>query len=243
MAPLTTIVWDKWHMDDIQAAVKKLQQFSGKDLTVTLGLLEENLRGLSGDGCTDAARACGAHQDAMSAASLIKRMAGQINVVVHALGIVLCLPKLLEDGEIVEYVSLGAGNTGKPFDLETNRRVAEFKFIHWQGGPESIRQNSLFKDFYLLAEHSTPKKKYLYVLGTELPLKFLNGGRAMSSVLSHSVKLKQDFAQRFGDEYKVVRDYYAPRKSAVLVQDVSHWLPELAHAFEAGLDETNVGAQ
>ncbi|WP_283814259.1 hypothetical protein [Bradyrhizobium aeschynomenes] len=43
----------------------------------------------------------------------------------------LCLPHILEEGEIVDYVSLGAGNTGRPFDLETNRRIAEFKFIHW----------------------------------------------------------------------------------------------------------------
>ena len=67
---------------------------------------------------------------------------------------------------MIEYVSLGAGNTGRAFDLETNQRIAEFKFIHWQGGPESIRQNSLFKDFYEMAEYDTRKQKFLYVLGT-----------------------------------------------------------------------------
>ena len=46
--------------------------------------------------------------------------------------------------------------TGRSFDLETSYRVAvaELKFIRWQGGPESIRQNQLFKDFYLLAGSS-----------------------------------------------------------------------------------------
>ena len=46
--------------------------------------------------------------------------------------------------------------TGRSFDLETSCRVAvaEFKFIRWQGDPESIRQNQLFKDFYLLARSS-----------------------------------------------------------------------------------------
>ena len=101
---------------------------------------------------------------------MIKRLAGEIHVVIHALGILLCLPHILKTGEIVESVSLGAGNTGKAFDLETNRRIAEFKFIRWQGGAEMIRQNALFKDFYLMAEHSTHKEKYLYVLGTEIPL-------------------------------------------------------------------------
>jgi hypothetical protein len=60
---------------------------------------------------------------------------------------------ILRPGEVIDCVSLGAGNTGRAFDLETNLRIAEFKFIHWQGGPESIRQNSLFKDFYEMAEH------------------------------------------------------------------------------------------
>ena len=70
-------------------------------------------------------------------------------------------------------MSLGAGNTGRSFDQETDRRVAAFKFIRWQGGPESIRQNSVFKDFFLLAEHDTVKRRYLYVLGNHYPLKFL----------------------------------------------------------------------
>jgi len=56
----------------------------------------------------------------MAAAALMKRVAGQINVVIHALGILLCLPHILEADEVVEYVSLGAGNTGRAFDLETN---------------------------------------------------------------------------------------------------------------------------
>jgi hypothetical protein len=68
---------------------------------------------------------------------------------------------------VIEYVSLSAGNTKRKFDLEANQRIAEFNFIRWQGGSESIRQNSLFKDFYGLAEQGTQKEKFLYVLGTE----------------------------------------------------------------------------
>jgi hypothetical protein len=66
----------------------------------------------------------------------MKQVAGQINVVIHALVILLCLPHILKDHEVIEYVSLGAGNTARAFDLETNQRVAEFKFIRWQGGPK-----------------------------------------------------------------------------------------------------------
>jgi hypothetical protein len=50
------------------------------------------------------------------AAAKMKRLAGQINVINHSLGILLCLPHILEVGEQVEKVSLGAGNTGREFE-------------------------------------------------------------------------------------------------------------------------------
>ena len=99
----------------------------------------------------------------MAAAAEMKRLAGQINVMIHALGILLCLPHILEPKERVEYGSLGAGNTGREFDLETNLRVAEFKFIRWRGGAESIRQNSVFKGYLLLAEHPTGRSENISI--------------------------------------------------------------------------------
>jgi len=36
-----------------------------------------------------------------------------------------------------------SGNTRRSFDLETNRRVAEFSFIDWKGCPESMRKKQL----------------------------------------------------------------------------------------------------
>ena len=62
---------------------------------------------------------------------------------------------------VVPSLVLGAGNTGREFDLETNYRIAEFKFIHWRGGPDTIRQNSIFKDFFLLADGESANRKYL----------------------------------------------------------------------------------
>jgi hypothetical protein len=117
----------------------------------------------------------GAKAEILGAAGLVKQLAAQIDVVVHSLGILLCLPHILRPGEVIDYVSLGAGNTNRDFDLETNQRFAEFKFIRWQGRPESIRQNTLFRDFYKMAERDTPKEKYLYVLGTELRRSSLTG--------------------------------------------------------------------
>ncbi len=180
---------------------------------------------------------CGARLNVLIGAGQLKRVVGQINVVIHALGILLCLPRLLEPGETIQYVSLGAGNTGRAFDLETDRRVAEFKFIQWQGGSESIRHNSLFKDFFLLAEHEGPKRKYLYVLGTEYPLKGLNGGRALQSVLSKEAALRDHFRAKYGDQYATVRDYFKPRRDSVIIQDVSPWLEGL---IGTGIDSEDV---
>src|SRR5882762_7189868 len=190
----------------IEDAIDLLQRFRGADLTRTIGQIEKSLKGASAATYSAMLTTSGAKAEVLGAAGLIKQLAGQINVVIHALGILLCLPRILRPGEMIDYVSLGAGNTGRAFDLETNQRIAEFKFIHWQGGAESIRQNSLFKDFFELVEAPSSKAKSLFVLGLEHPLRFLNGGRALKSVLSRHVGLESRFRAKYGDRFKVVRD-------------------------------------
>jgi hypothetical protein len=221
----------------VAEAILLLQTFRGADLTQTIYQIEKSLKGVSAQNYSAVLTTSGAKAEVLGAAGLIKQLAGQINVVIHALGILLCLPHILRPGEVIDYVSLGAGNTGRAFDLETSLRVAEFKFIHWQGGPESIRQNSLFKDFYEMAEHETHKERYLYVLGTEHAVRFLSGGRAMSSVLSRNETLRKKFTEKFGDRYRTVRDYYLPRKESVVIQDVSPFVPGLVAAVEAAETE------
>lgn len=212
---------------DLVHAAAALQKFSGTDLTVTLSKIEAAVKGASSSDCVHVLTEAGADSQALAAAASLKQVAGQINVAIHAIGILLCLPQILEFSERVEYVSLGAGNTGREFDLETNHRIAEFKFIQWRGGAEVIRQNQLFKDFFLLAESGSDKRKYLYVVGTKYPLKFLNAGRAINSVLSRNVALLQQFRSKFGDQFQTVRDYYLPRKGLVRIADVSPWVPQL----------------
>lgn len=158
---------------DLLAAARALEAFAGTRLTLRISELEASFVGSGAVDAKGLLSSAEVSHDLFAAANLLKRVAGQVHVVIHTLGILLCLPHILEPGEHVEYLSLGAGNTGRSFDLETNLRVAEFKFINWQGGSETIRQNALFKDLYLLAEDPTPKRKFMYVLETEHPLKFL----------------------------------------------------------------------
>lgn len=208
---------------ELTHAVAALQRFSGQDLGLSLWKMESALEGMTAGELAPILQQHDADHETLEGAALIKNIAGQINVVIHALGILLCLPQLLAVDERVQSLSLGAGNTGKQFDLETDRRVAEFKFISWQGGPEAIRQNSVFKDFFYLAELESPKSRHLYVLGTEHPLKFMTGRRAMSSVLSKNMKLHDDFIAKYPD-CKVVRDYYIPRREIVRIEDISPFL-------------------
>ena len=213
--------------NDSADIVRLLERFTGPDLTKTLRRIEAAAHGVSAKDCVAFLESATVDREALTAAAELKRMAGQINVMIHALGVLFCLPHILEEGETVEYVSLGAGNTGRQFDLETNQRIAEFKFIRWRGGAESIRQNSIFEDFYLLAEHPTSKRKYLYLLGIQHALKFMMGGRAIASILSRNERLRQMFYKRFGKQFQTVGEYYAVQRARVEIQDVSPWLSEL----------------
>jgi hypothetical protein len=217
-------------MITLTEAANQIQQFSNGSLTSRISNLENTLQGKSNQELQDAYLNLKIDPSLIDAAISLKQIAGQINVVIHAIGILISLPHILEDGEIVEALSLGAGNTGRPFDLETNRRVAEFKFINWKGGAESIRQNSIFKDFYLLAEFVTPKEKYLYVIDTYYPLKFFNSNRSLSSVLSRNNKLWSDFQNQFSDRFQRVNEYYQYRKSSVKIVDISAIVPQLKNA-------------
>ncbi len=205
----------------IDRAIEAIEAFQGSSLTASLSAIEAGIVGLGAPDLRDFCEIQRIDNAFMASAASIKKVAGQINVIIHAAGILCSLPSLLECGEIVEGVSLGAGNTGRKFDLETNRRIAEYKFIDWQGGPESIRQNAIFKDFFELAEHDTHKSKHLYVVGTEYPLKFLQGGRALSSVLNRQPGILGRITKKYGDRVSKVRDYYAMKKTQVEIRDIS----------------------
>jgi hypothetical protein len=127
----------------------------------------------------------------MAGALLFKSLVGQVNTVIHAMGILVSLPYVLDEDERVEHLSLGAGtkrrSTGSEdrlHDLETDRKVAEFKFITWRAGAELVRQNGVFADLYKLARAERPERfsRVLYVVGKKEPLAFLQGNRKLSSV-------------------------------------------------------------
>jgi len=211
-------------MNDLVEASELLKSFRGKSFPNTVSNIEKLFAGAD---ATSAVRLLGERQvddDLLAAAFLIKRNASQIDEIVHTLGILLALPKILDKGERVDSLSLAAGNTGKGFDLETNKRIAEFTFIQWQGGPEVIRQNKVFKDFYFLAEAETSRLRELYVVGTKHTEKFLNSRRRLESILNGNAKLGASFKERYGAQFSIVNEYYQTKKDLVSIRDVRSYL-------------------
>lgn len=212
---------------DLNQAAKELASFRKNGLKFRLGKLEEAFlsRGLGELGqILEDEKLTGS---LLMSALLIKDASSQINEIVHAVGILKSLPSLLDSGELVESLSLGAGNTGRQFDLETNFRVAEFKFIEWKGA-DAVRQDSLFKDFYELAEFPTDKKKFLYVVGIDYPTKFLQGKRACKSVLTRHQKTWKHFEENYASRFTTVGYYFTHRAHSVRIVDLTELLPEMA---------------
>jgi hypothetical protein len=209
---------------NIDKEIEAISNFKGNSLTESLSILEEDIVGADASTSLTYCSEKSINDNFIDSALAIKKVAGEINVIIHASGILHALKDILKAGETVQSVSLGAGNTGRKFDLETNLQIAEFKFIDWKGGAESIRQNGIFKDFYELAEYDTEKTKNLYVVGTHYPLKFLNGGRALTSVLSKQPIVYKNILDKYGPEITITRDYYNLHKDLVNVIDVSPYI-------------------
>ncbi|MBW2175026.1 MAG: hypothetical protein JRF64_10530, partial [Deltaproteobacteria bacterium] len=191
-------------MNDIVLASELLQEFKGDSFKNRVSELQASFCGAGVDSAPGLIREHKLGQELFTAALLIKHNSSQINEVIHTLGILIALPGILEHGEKVTSLSLAAGNTGKGFDLVTSHRIAEFTFIEWQGGPEVIRQNKVFKDFYFLAEEGTDKQRELYAIGTSHVHAFLNGQRRLPQILNGNAKLGNSFRDLYGNCFKTV---------------------------------------
>lgn len=133
-------------------------------LTDTITGLEEGLEGSTqaqvGGLLEDAGISSGLLRDAMT----VRARIGRVSDVIHATAIALSLTALLQSGEVIARPSLAAGNDkSRPFDLETDRRVAEFKLARWTGS-NAMRKREVFKDLITLAAEESERAAELYVL-------------------------------------------------------------------------------
>lgn len=207
--------------ENLYYAIERLLSFSSKDaLTNTISKIENDLSNQSNSYISTYLSNNELDTDVLQSALLLKKSLGQINVIIHALGIVNLLKSILDENEVIEELSIGAGNTNRPFDLITNKRIAEFKFINWSGAQDTIRQNNVFKDYLELELYKTDKKKYLYVLDKGVVLKFFNNKRALNSILSKNETTRRNFYNIYGNQYKTVSEYYSDNKHKVEIIEI-----------------------
>lgn len=201
---------------------------TGRDLTSRINAIEEALIDKKPSDAEKTIADYEIDDVLLKGALTIKALAGQIHVVIHAVGILVALPHILDQDERIASVSLGAGNTGRAHDLVTDRRIAEFKFIEWRGGSESIRQNSLFIDLFNLASAETTKRRCMYVVDREQPDRFLSNHRALTSVLSRNASAAARFTALYGERFKTVADYVDHIQDQVEIVDLRECVPAFA---------------
>ena len=163
-----------------------------------------------------------------NAALLVKKASSQINEIVHAVGILNSLPRILEENEIITDLSLASGASGEGIDLVTDKRVAEFKFATWQegGSKNGMRKRQVFADYINLTILETNKKKELYVVSSESIKKYFQGKSKWKKVLSKSGGLDMKYAeflkQKGIKETEYIRDIYS--RSEIEIFDIEQIL-------------------
>ncbi|WP_051173891.1 hypothetical protein [Amycolatopsis orientalis] len=202
-------------------------------LTTGISTLEHNLLNADRTTAADITAAAGLTEELLHAALTVRRDVGRVSDVIHATVITLALPHILEDDEIVSNrPSLGPGNDqSRPFDLETNKRVAEFKVAVWSGG-NMMRKRGLTKDLVHLALNDDERRPELWVAGTE-PIKFLRtSSSSVSGLLSRSSRHQRArFEARYGTTDIPLRDFVTEHASHVQLCNIADALPALAEAF------------
>jgi len=211
---------------DLEAALGGLGRFLDRGpLTSTIAGLEYRL-----DGCTSreidaVVSEAGISPELLLAATLVRDRIGRVNDVIHAVAIALALPRILEPGERLRRPSLAAGNDpSRLYDVETDRRVAEFKLARWDGH-DAMRKRQTFKDFVHLAAAGSSRSAELYVLG-ERPIRFLRTTRArVAWGLDRAPATRVVFEQAFGPLDQSISSFVNGRGGHVVVTNLEELLP------------------
>jgi hypothetical protein len=217
---------------EVMDLIAQIEKFKDGSLTRQIAALEKQLVNVSSSEIEATVGQYHIDSRLLEAALAVKRLNAQIDVVVHTVGILHTLPFIMAEDELVVSLSLGAGNAGSEFDLVTTHQIAEFKFIHWKPKGNAVRNKTLFQDFYKLACEKTDKKKNIYLLQTDRPLRFLAGRRNILKVLDRNRRVADHFARCFGDQFMTVGEFYAAFKEEVHLHDLSQIVPTLARVLE-----------
>ncbi|MEV5319417.1 PE-PGRS family protein [Streptomyces sp. NPDC052687] len=196
-------------------------------LTEAIAALEHGLDGADAAHAVQVADQGGVDTGLLASALTVRESLGRISDLIHASGIILALPHILEKGErISRRPSLGAGNDpGRPYDLETDRRVAEFKFARWRGA-DAMRKRQVFKDLTMLAADRSGRAADLFVIGPESACFLRSSASTAAWALDRSPGALRTFASVFGSPEVAIREFTATHAAHVRITDLCDVLPE-----------------
>jgi hypothetical protein len=210
------------------AHLRRFLDFRGE--TASLGQriarLEYEQMGLTSEVATERLQRIGIDPELLQGAIIVKNLAAQVDVVVHAVGILTALPHVMSPNEEIVRLSLGAGSSSD-FDLVTSHQVAEFKFIGWKGGAEAVRHDTLLIDVFNLASADTDKRRVLYLTGITHPLRWLSTSRGSTRrALARKPGLVDKFDNHYGKErLERVAEFWAAVRDTVEIVDLAEKLP------------------
>ena len=191
------------------------------------------------------ARAGTALGDAMSiyrAALALKALAGEVDVLLHAIGITVALPHVLLPDERVISVSVdhdGAGTAGAAGlgvgDLVTDRQIAEFTFIRWHptkgnGAREVKLLRDLIKLDLLDDSLAEGRRRVLYVTGAAPVERFLAGRTTVEKKLGRNADVLTRLKDRYSDDLPRLGDYWRNLAGRVELVDLHTLSPDLIGA-------------
>lgn len=217
--------------DTLLSAVDHLADFmDGLPLTARVAAVETALVGADLGTVAAIADDNDIASETLASALAVRAAFGRVSDVIHALVITLALPRILAPGETIDVrLSLAAGNDpSRKFDLETNRRVAEFKVSGWTG-TDAMRKRGAFVDLVHVALDETGRDKYVYVLG-DGPKRFLEStiSTAAWGFNRKSALQREAFEQRWGPAGDItISEFRRTHASDVHIVDLYDVLPEL----------------
>jgi len=199
-------------------------------LTTRVAAAEAALEGLDAHAVGVALEGHALSVETAVAAMAVRASLGRVSDLIHASVICGALPRILEPGERVTVrPSLASGNDPtRLYDLETDRRVAEFKAAVWQTGSNVMRKRALFADLVALAMDPRPLRKQLFVVGDQ-PARFLRSSKSEAHMILQRAdeRLRLRFVDQFGAAPISVADFSVRFASDVEIVDLGSVLPEL----------------
>ncbi|MEU2995408.1 PE-PGRS family protein [Streptomyces griseoincarnatus] len=224
---------DREEAERLSTAVGVLADFlSRQPLTQTLASLEHRLKGADGIDVMRVAEDGHVVPELLASAITVRESLGRINDLIHACGILLVLPHILGEGEhITVRPSLGAGNDpSRPYDVETDQRIAEFKLARWRGA-DAIRKRQTCKDLVMLAADTSGRRAELFVIGPE-PRRFLTTSTSTAAwALDRTPGALRTFTTVFGTPNMSVAQFTATHAAHIQITDLRDLLPAPVVAF------------